>query len=136
MSERNTRQREIVYEILKSKRTHPTAEELYFEAKQRCPDISLATVYRHLKSFLHDGDAITVGSADKKVHYDGDVSDHSHFVCTSCGKIYDLPPAGAAFPKEFAEKGFKLDRADCTYYGTCPACRACPAKCGGENEKN
>lgn len=122
MNERNTRQREIVFDILKSSCAHPTAEDVYFEAKKQCPEISLATVYRHLKAFCSCGEAITVGSADKKVHYDGDVREHSHFVCLSCGKIYDLPFAKAELPEECKKGGFEVSRAECTFYGRCPTC--------------
>ena len=119
---RNTIQRDAVYSLLKNDKSHPTAEALFLKAKQICPDISLATVYRHLKNFCAENKAIVVESEDKKVHYDGDVSPHSHFVCKKCGKIYDIFEV-PAIPKECLQKnGFSVERESCTYFGFCPDC--------------
>ncbi len=119
---RNTVQREVVYEILKNEKTHPTAEELFIKAKQKCPDISLATVYRHLKAFLSEGRAITVETDDKKVHYDGDVSEHSHFYCTKCFKIYDIFETPSALKGLGKNSGFIVERESHAYFGICPTC--------------
>lgn len=119
---RNTIQRDAVYSLLKSDKTHPTAEALFLSAKQICPDISLATVYRHLKTFCSCGKAIVVESEDKKVHYDGDVSPHSHFVCKKCGKIFDIFEVPAANKRFLEEKGFSVERESLTYFGFCPDC--------------
>lgn len=119
---RNTVQREVVYEILKNEKTHPTAEELFIKAKQKCPDISLATVYRHLKDFLNDGRAISVETDDKKVHYDGDVSPHSHFYCETCQKIYDIFETPSALKGLAKSSGFIVKRESHAYFGICPSC--------------
>ncbi len=119
---RNTVQREVVYGILKTEKTHPTAEELFIKAKGQCPDISLATVYRHLKGFLADGKAITVETEDKKVHYDGDVSSHSHFYCTKCAKIYDIFETPAPLKGLGEQSGFIVERESHAYFGVCKNC--------------
>lgn len=121
---RNTVQREVVYGILKNEKTHPTAEELFIKAKNKCPDISLATVYRHLKAFLEEGKAITVEADDKKVHYDGDVSPHSHFYCTKCAKIYDIFETPAPLEGLGEQSGFVVERESHAYFGVCKACAA------------
>ncbi len=119
---RNTIQRDVVYEILKSEKTHPSAEELFIKAKQKCPDISLATVYRHLKAFLSEGKAIIVETEDKKVHYDGDVSNHSHFYCRNCAKIYDIFETPTSLKVLSENSGFIVERESHAYFGICPDC--------------
>ena len=49
MSERNTKQKEIVLEILENNRVHPTIQELYCLAKKKYPTIGQATIYRTTK---------------------------------------------------------------------------------------
>lgn len=123
---RKTIQRDAVYSLLKKDKTHPTAESLFLTAKQICPDISLATVYRHLKNFCAEGNAIVVESEDKKVHYDGDVSPHSHFVCKKCGKIYDIFEVPFMHRDVLEQKGFSVERESCTFFGVCPGCNNKP----------
>lgn len=118
---RYSRQREIILENLKGRRDHPTADEIYVSCREIEPNISLGTVYRNLKQLADEGDIITLETIDKKVHYDGDVSYHSHFECEKCGKIIDLfMPAKT--PKELKEMGLKVKSEKCVYYGLCNDC--------------
>jgi Fe2+ or Zn2+ uptake regulation protein len=52
---RNTRQKAVVYQIVKSSHDHPTAEKIYERAKKEIPKISLGTVYRILKELAEEG---------------------------------------------------------------------------------
>ena len=51
---RMTKQKAVVYEILCSTDTHPTADWIYEQARKRIPEISLGTVYRNLQVLLED----------------------------------------------------------------------------------
>ncbi|MBR6693613.1 MAG: transcriptional repressor [Clostridia bacterium] len=86
---RYSKQREVIENILKSTKAHPSAAEVYAKAREEIPNISLGTVYRNLDSLSHDGSAqsFTVGDI---AHFDGDVSPHPHFFCVKCGKVKDL----------------------------------------------
>ena len=48
---RYSKQRELIYENLKARCDHPTAEIIYTELKKDNPSLSLGTVYRN-PSFL------------------------------------------------------------------------------------
>ena len=50
---RSTRQREVVYNAILSKRDHPTAEEVFARVKKDMSTISLATVYNSLGSIYN-----------------------------------------------------------------------------------
>lgn len=118
---RYSRQREMITEIIKSRCDHPTADMIYTTARERDANISLGTVYRNLKLLADEGVIITLETEDKKVHYDGDTSRHSHFICSECGKILDLfKPAET--PKELKELGLNVTGEKCIYYGTCKNC--------------
>ena len=53
--ERYSKQREIILEVLKNRKDHPTAEMLYNEIAQEMPGIGIATVYRNLASLYKTG---------------------------------------------------------------------------------
>ena len=119
---RYSRQREMITDIIKGRCDHPTADMIYISARERDPNVSLGTVYRNLKQLSDDGTIITLETIDKRLHYDGDTSRHSHFICTDCGKIIDLfKPAKA--PKELSDLGLSVSGEKCIYYGLCVDCQ-------------
>lgn len=83
---RCTRQREMIYDALRSSKSHPSAEEI----GQLVPGTSTATVYNTLEA-LHDAGLCrkitTVGGAAR---YDADPHEHLHIVLES-GEISDVP---------------------------------------------
>ncbi len=86
---RYSKQREVINNILKNTKAHPSAAEVYEKARKEIPNISLGTVYRNLDSLSHDGEAqaFTVGDI---AHFDGDTTPHPHFFCRECGRVVDL----------------------------------------------
>ncbi|MBQ3492667.1 MAG: transcriptional repressor [Clostridia bacterium] len=118
---RYSRQRELITDIIKGRCDHPTADMIYYSAREVEPNISLGTVYRNLKLLADEGVIITLETQDKKLHYDGDTSRHSHFICNKCGKIIDLfRPAKT--PDEISDLGLKVTGERCIYYGDCTEC--------------
>lgn len=89
--ERYSKQREIILEVLKNRKDHPTAEMLYNEIAQKMPGIGIATVYRNLASLYKTGKIQKIetmqGEADR---FDGDLRPHIHFECSKCNEIYDI----------------------------------------------
>ena len=122
MQLRRSKQRDLICAVLKSTCSHPTAEWIYERAREKDPTISLGTVYRNLKLLCDMGQAIALETADKRVHYDGCVNNHRHFICNKCGKIYDLQQMPVENPQELLNKGFCITRESCVYYGTCNDC--------------
>ena len=118
---RYSRQRELITDIIKGRCDHPTADMIYSSAREIEPSISLGTVYRNLKLLSDEGVIVTLETEDKRLHYDGDVSRHSHFICSDCGKIIDLfRPANT--PDELREMGLSVTSEKCVYYGLCTDC--------------
>ena len=119
---RYSRQRELITQIIKGRCDHPTADMIYETAREIEPNISLGTVYRNLKLLSDEKIIITLETEDKKIHYDGDLSRHSHFICQDCGKIIDLfKPAET--PNELKELGLTVNGEKCIYYGSCNDCK-------------
>ena len=118
---RYSKQRELVYDIIKNRCDHPTADMIYASCREVEPNISLGTVYRNLKNLAEEKKILTLETEDKKIHYDGDTSRHSHIICARCGKIIDLFKP-AVVPEELKELGLKVTDEKCVYYGLCNDC--------------
>ena len=50
---RQSKKRDRVLELLRSTKSHPTADWLYQELKSEFPDLSLGTVYRNLATLIN-----------------------------------------------------------------------------------
>ena len=115
-------QRALIKEILKGRSDHPTADMVYAAARLREPSISLGTVYRNLKTLSENGEVDTLETIDKKLHYDGNVNKHGHFICAQCYKIYDIW-SKPEIPEELKVLGFTVMEAKSVYYGFCDKCK-------------
>jgi len=104
--------------------SHPTADEMYEMIRKRLPRISLGTVYRNLEILSEKGviQKLSVGGTKKR--FDGDVSEHYHLRCTSCGRVddVDLPPDTSLDEKVESMSGYKIDRHSMEFIGVCPHC--------------
>ena len=119
---RSSRQRDAVLNVLKSYCDHPTADVIYSRVKEIIPNISLGTVYRNLGQLQDEGLITVVESSDKKVHYEGNLEDHIHFLCKKCGVITDIFCENEV-PKIFENSGHLVESQKTVYYGLCKDCR-------------
>lgn len=118
---RYSRQREALVELLKSTTSHPDAEWLYTNLKKKYPNISLGTVYRNLRTLAQNGEILEL-PADGISHFDGDISEHYHFHCSKCGRIYDLPRGSVKAP-EITACGFEISGFELMFRGICVNCK-------------
>ncbi len=121
-----TRQREVVLQVVNESEQHPTAADVFEQAKKRLPTISFATVYNSLR-YLKDAGLIleiTFGNASSR--YDSRTNRHDHAVCTSCGKLVDFDLAETAEMMRAAARRtrFKPESIHLTLLGLCPDCRS------------
>ena len=131
--DRMTRQKSVILEEIRKLRNHPTADEIYAVVRQRLPRISLGTVYRNLNRLSEEG-LIRVIETSGSRRYDGDIEEHSHVRCTSCGKIGDSGPMDPLSLKEASHwsEGFMITGYHIEYLGVCDICRAQGGGPGGE----
>ncbi|OUW16787.1 MAG: transcriptional repressor [Opitutales bacterium TMED158] len=87
---RSTRQREVVYNAILSKRDHPTADEIFARVKQDMPSISLATVYNCLDTLVHCDLVKQVHLERESTRYCPNLSEHAHFHDNDTGEIFDI----------------------------------------------
>ncbi len=89
--QRYTRQRDIVFGVVSKTSAHPTAEEIYLEARLLLPTLSLATVYKNLDALVSCGLAKKVNHVDGSNRYCCRADPHHHATCISCGSVSDIP---------------------------------------------
>lgn len=121
--ERNSVRREIIYDIVASTKSHPTAEWVYERARLISDGIGIATVYRNLRSMAECGRLDTVETTDGITHYDADLSTHAHFVCKECGKILDFDFCADECEHSLVADGYEVERRKLVLYGVCPDCK-------------
>ena len=123
MSTRRTRQLEVIWEAVKGEMSHPTADQIYERVRKDMPHISLGTVYRNLQKLAADG-KLQVLTIDRTQHFDPLLEKHPHFICESCGKVYDvtLDRSDEAAPVLSPETGFTVTSHQLSLYGTCEMC--------------
>ncbi|MGI6365095.1 MAG: Fur family transcriptional regulator [Bacillota bacterium] len=123
---RNTKQRQLILDLLRSTESHPTADWVYQRVRKHIPNISLGTVYRNL-SFLKEQNIIQeLRHTGSQSRYDGNPRPHYHFFCLSCDKIDDVPlDKWESFESMLRERmpeyevlGHSID-----FFGLCPECK-------------
>ena len=121
MADRNTMQKEIIYQTLCGMHCHPTAALVYDRVHQRHPTISRSTVYRVLARMAEEGKILRLDLAGDDSRYDGEIRPHSHIRCRLCGIVADLPQVEAGPPAD--NGGFLVESCAVMYKGLCPDCR-------------
>ena len=91
MNTRNTKQKEIILDILNTHRTHPTIQEIYEYAKEKDSSIGQATIYRNVNRLVEEKKVLKLpNSSNDSFHYDINTEQHIHFICKKCNKIIDI----------------------------------------------
>lgn len=121
---RRSRQRDRIHEILRSTKSHPTAEWVYVKLRRESPHVSLGTVYRNLGQLVESGIVKRVAFESAFDRYEATVASHHHFVCDRCGTVADLAvPVDEALTRRLGQAaGVRADRHEIRLYGTCAAC--------------
>ena len=127
-----TKQRAVILEVLRSVRSHPTADEIYGMVRKRLPRISLGTVYRNLELLANTGEILRLSRSGVQKHFDGNPMPHPHVRCKRCGRIGDvclpvsIPVVDSAEAEDFSIHGVELE-----FIGLCRNCEQLePLGCG------
>lgn len=124
---RKSKQRDRILEVLRHTRSHPTANWVYDQLKGEFPSLSLGNVYRNLNILVDQGlvERLDFGSTFDR--YEAKIDPHVHFVCESCGAIYDID-----IPETLDEQllqhvrehtDFEVTRQRMEVFGLCSECR-------------
>lgn len=116
---RNTKQRNLVLDIINNSFEHPTAYMIHKKCLEILPNISLGTVYRNLNTLVEIGKIQRLEIPGHIDRYDK-LDYHDHFVCRYCGKIYDLKRSNISYNKMVS--GHLIQECNIRYEGICCDC--------------
>ncbi len=124
MAVKYSRQRQMIYNFLMTRKDHPTADVVYRNVRQEYPNISLGTVYRNLTLLADRGEILRLQVGDGVDHFDADTSKHCHFFCSSCGAVTDmqLDCLEEMLAKAQQKSQGRIESQSTCFYGTCEKC--------------
>lgn len=120
-----THQRTVIYRVLVESRDHPSPELVYERVSREIPEISRATVYKNINTFIDAGLLREVSELHQTNRLDANLERHHHLICTRCQKVVDYHDdsldrirATQAEPDGFQVTEYRVEAR-----GLCPACR-------------
>ncbi len=89
---RCTKQRQEIWNELRSSDGHRDAEEIYITLRKRGLKISRATIYRTIDVLVKNNliDKLEIGDGRARFEYNDRFLHHDHLICTNCGKIIEF----------------------------------------------
>ena len=119
-----THQRQIIYETVMSLPGHPRPEAIYDRVREKIPSISLATVYKNIRTFIASGMLREVSLHHGSLRVESNQYPHHHLVCVKCKSILDLDELalGTLQLRQKLPRGFQVKRIAVDVLGVCESC--------------
>ena len=122
---RNTIQRALVLEAVRSLHCHPTSADVYEAVREHHPRISRATVYRNLGVLASRGEVTRVEVPNGADRYDFRTTPHCHALCRTCGGVFDIEMPQVDMASQVTDAhGFFIERCEIVFEGVCAQCRS------------
>lgn len=121
-----TPQRIAVYKYLNSTKLHPSAEVIYNALQDQYPTMSLATVYKGLKTLVKVNLIQELNVGEGNFRYDGNTFPHSHIQCLSCSKVDDIEGVNFTQLNEKIKHltNYEVISNQVYFYGICSDCKS------------
>ena len=125
MKRRNTIQRNLVLEAIRTMKSHVTAEEVFEFIRKNHPNIGKGTIYRNLGILAEEGEIRRVEIPDGPDRFDFTLKNHYHVRCVKCGEVFDVDMDVITDLEERIRDthGMEFLSYDISFKGVCPACR-------------
>ena len=120
-----TPQRLSIYNYLMNTTSHPSADTIYNAIHEQYPTMSLATVYKALKTLAEVGLIQELNVGEGNFRYDGKPYSHPHIQCLKCGKVDDLNDLSFDYLNNLAQEttDYQIVSSKIYFYGYCPECK-------------
>ena len=120
-----TPQRLAVYNYLINTTSHPSADVIYTDIHVQYPTMSLATVYKALKTLVEVGLIQEINVGEGNFRYDGNTLSHPHLQCLGCGRVDDFKDLSLDNLNSLAEEhtDYKVVSNKVYFYGYCINCQ-------------
>lgn len=120
---RQTRQKQMLNDLLFEKPCHITAESLYAMVNKQAKTVSLATIYRHLDTLVKQGKLKKLLVKGTYI-YDSNLDKHYHFVCENCHEVHDIKLDDHKMIESFNQDyNHSLSDIDIIFKGICNNCK-------------
>lgn len=125
MERRNTIQKELVLEAIRSLRSHVTADEVYAVIQKQHPSVGKGTVYRNLNILAQEGKIRKVEIPNAADRFDFTLEEHYHVRCIKCNAVFDVDMDIADdLSKHIHDThGIEFLGYDILFKGICPECQ-------------
>lgn len=124
---KNTKQRQIILDILDNAKEPQTAKDIYIKASSIIPNIAQTTVYRNIDSLFANGFISRYRLDKEQYSYKLNNSDeHSHYLlCKKCGKLTNFKacPITELENSVLKDTGFCVTSHSIELYGYCKKCK-------------
>lgn len=131
MSIRNTKQKQIIINYLKShKNIHLTINEIFRGISFENLNVGQTTIYRMINQLIKDDLVIKI-PLDNKQGYcyqykekNEMCSNHYHLICESCGKLihFDSKEMDNIKNSALKQENFNINSSKIVFYGKCKKC--------------
>ena len=122
---RVTNQRTLILQIIRQGRGHLDADEIYRQAREKQPRLSLSTVYRTLQRLKKLELVEELHFDEAHHHYEvKPPSEHHHLVCLDCGRVIEFNHPLSCYIKENIPeaKKFEITETEVRMTGYCSKC--------------
>ena len=126
IGQRMTSQRRLLLDIIRSSSDHLDADELFRQAKEKDPRISLSTVYRNLSLLKEVGLIVERHLGEEHHHYEINIAPHHHhLVCIECGDVFEFEsPLADKIKENIADiSQFEITEIEINMQGYCASCK-------------
>jgi len=124
---KNTKQRQIILNVLATVEVPQTAEEIYIQSSSIAPNIAKTTVYRNIDTLFSNG-VISRYRFDKdKYSYKLNTNVHNHYLlCKKCGELTSLKtcPIAELENSILKNSGFTVTNHSIELFGYCKKCKS------------
>lgn len=126
--ERNTRQRTAIREAIARAARPLLPQEVLDAAQAEAPGLSIATVYRNLRTMVDEGELRPVVLPAENPRYElAGAGHHHHFQCLHCKRVFEVEACPGDLAS-LAPAGFTVEDHELTLYGRCRECAPPPAR--------
>lgn len=115
MTLRLTKKRKEVLALLKRHKGVLCARDIH----ERLPHIDLATIYRNLDLFVHEGWINKMHLGSEEAQYEFQHTPHHHAVCSECERVIHFSAPDDQIKKLLKIEDFDVDRIEVTVRGIC-----------------
>jgi Fur family peroxide stress response transcriptional regulator len=108
---------------------HCSADDVLAALRTGGVDLGRASVYNIMNDFVRTGLVMVADVGPGRTLYELTNDWHAHFVCTDCGKVFDVPAAELPDPGKLRSAcGFETREVQINFKGPCPENGKCQGK--------